>query len=339
MNNNYYQNNGYGSYGFNYGFDFQKYHASENSRKLKSIYSTVALGLCIFFAVMLFMQVVIISATLVLDPESDLLTEGWYNVFLSDVPIYGVAIWTLLFFFSKLEVQKIEKKKFGIGNSLAVFPIACFITIAGSIIGNLFHNILQIIFNVEVGDVLTETANSMSLPVQIIFFVIIAPLGEELIFRKLLLDRTAKYSEGAAILFSGLTFALFHGNITQMFYAFGVGLLLAYMYVKTGSYMRCVILHGGINAVFGVLVPQLSYYLESDNKTMEMVAKIAVASEWLFALIGLVVLIVFLSCKRFQVEKSKYSLSNSAVSSAFSNAPSIIFIVLTCLLTLMNYTA
>ncbi len=344
MNGNFYQNNGQMGYnnGYNniynngYPVNNKVLRSIRNSESLKKIYSTAALGLCIFFAVMLFSQIVIMSATMFVDMS--VANEGWFNLFLSDVPIYGIALWCLLFFFSKLKVQKIEKKKLGVGNSISFFFIACFMMIAGSIIGQLADAFLQSVFDVETNDALTETANSMSLPIQIIFFVIIAPIGEEFVFRKLLLDRTAKYGEGAAILFSGLTFSLFHGNIMQIFYAFGAGILLAYIYVKTGSYIRCVLLHGIINALFGVVAPAFFKYIDSGNQTMEAVATIAVCAEYLFALVGLILFIVYLCKKKIKIEKSEYTLSDSAVSCAFSNAPFIIFAVVTGLLVLMNYS-
>ncbi len=344
MNSNFFQNNGQIGYnnGYNnmynngYNVNNKVLRSVRNSESLKKIYSTAALGLCIFFAVMLFSQIVIMAVTMFVDES--VIKEGWYNLFLSDVPIYGIALWCLLFFFSKLKVQKIEKKKMGFGDSISFFFIACFMMLAGSVIGQLADKFFQGVFNVETNDVLTETANSMSLPVQIIFFVIIAPFGEELIFRKLLLDRTAKYGEGAAIFFSGLTFSLFHGNVMQIFYAFAVGLILAYIYVKTGSYVRCALLHGILNAFFGVIAPNLFKYIDSGNKTMEAVAAIAVLAEYLFAFVGIILFIVYLSKKKIKIEKSEYILSDSSLSCAFSNAPFIVFAVVTCLLMIMNYT-
>ena len=44
-----------------------------------------------------------------------------------------------------------------------------------------------------------------------------------LLFRRLLVDRMVKYGEATAVLFSGLMFALFHGNLNQFVYAFTLG--------------------------------------------------------------------------------------------------------------------
>ena len=51
------------------------------------------------------------------------------------------------------------------------------------------------------------------------FSVVLAPVMEELIFRKVLIDRTIVYGDKAAVVLSGLLFGVFHGNFHQFFYA------------------------------------------------------------------------------------------------------------------------
>ena len=70
---------------------------------------------------------------------------------------------------------------------------------------------------------------SSGLPTGIMMTVIIAPILEELIFRKLMLDRIRNYGEKTAIVFSALCFGLFHENLTQFLYAFIIGLFLGYV--------------------------------------------------------------------------------------------------------------
>ncbi len=303
----------------------------ENSDNLHKSYTMVGLGLCVFFALMFISQLIMSFATMLFSPL--LLEEGWVLLYLTDIPIYGVALWAFLFFISKVKAQKIEKKPFGIMNSISVFFIACFFMMTGAVIGNIIDMVLQGILGLELEDSLNATANTMSLPIQVLFFVIIAPFGEEFVFRKLILDRIAPYGEGAAILYSGLTFALFHGNFNQLFYAFAVGILLAYIYVKTGSYLRCVLLHGIVNAIFGVIAPLL-FELCGDNTILQTVVSLG---EWALCFIGIVVFIVFLACRKVKIEKSQYSLAKSALSCAFSNPTFIIYAVILGLTVLSNY--
>ena len=85
------------------------------------------------------------------------------------------------------------------------------------------------------------------LPVAIMIPVVIGPILEELIFRKLMLDRTRAYGEKTAIIFSAICFGLFHGNLTQFLYAGCVGLFLGYVYCKTGKVLYTMILHALLN--------------------------------------------------------------------------------------------
>lgn len=84
---------------------------------------------------------------------------------------------------------------------------------------------------------------------RIIFFfvVILAPVMEETIFRKILIDKSVRYGERNAVLLSALVFALFHMNLFQFFYAFGIGIVLAYIYVRTRKIRYSMLLHMLIN--------------------------------------------------------------------------------------------
>lgn len=87
---------------------------------------------------------------------------------------------------------------------------------------------------------------------------VIAPLAEEIMFRKLLLDRLRPYGEGFAMGASALCFGLFHGNLNQYLYAFVIGLVLAYVVLKTGRLWQTVLLHALLNLTSVGLVPLLA---------------------------------------------------------------------------------
>ena len=80
-----------------------------------------------------------------------------------------------------------------------------------------------------------------------------APIFEEWIFRKEIIDRTRKYGEKTAIVVSALCFGLFHGNVRQFFYAFGLGLILGYMYVRTSKLWYSMLMHALVNLNGGVI--------------------------------------------------------------------------------------
>lgn len=77
-----------------------------------------------------------------------------------------------------------------------------------------------------------------------------APLLEELLFRKLMLEGLEKnYGARKAILWSAVLFALFHLNPWQGIGAFFIGLLLGWLYLKTRDIWICIFVHFFINTL------------------------------------------------------------------------------------------
>lgn len=76
---------------------------------------------------------------------------------------------------------------------------------------------------------------------------IIAPIAEEYVFRgailRVLCDITGKHRQWVAIVLSAALFATVHGNMAQGIRAFLCGLLLGWMYVRTGSIVPGVVYH------------------------------------------------------------------------------------------------
>ncbi|MCD7883410.1 MAG: CPBP family glutamic-type intramembrane protease [Lachnospiraceae bacterium] len=132
--------------------------------------------------------------------------------------------------------------------------IAIFLMYAGNIIGNLVTAALSALTGTSAEAAITTYALADSLVLKILFLVILAPLIEEYVFRRQLIDRMSCYGERLAVVTSALMFGLFHGNLSQFFYAFALGLLFGYIYLKTGKLRYSAGLHMGINFL-GSIVP------------------------------------------------------------------------------------
>ena len=99
----------------------------------------------------------------------------------------------------------------------------------------------------------SEMALASPLWMTLLFSVVLAPLFEELFYRRMLLDRLCRYGTLPAVLSGGLLFGLIHGNLTQLIPATAVGMLLSYVYLSTGRLRYAVLLHAAVNLVGGVL--------------------------------------------------------------------------------------
>lgn len=77
-----------------------------------------------------------------------------------------------------------------------------------------------------------------------LFYVcLIGPIFEEVLFRGVILRTLNRYNRFFAIFASALIFGLFHLYLEQGAHAFVLGLVLAYVSLKTDSLMTCILLH------------------------------------------------------------------------------------------------
>lgn len=154
--------------------------------------------------------------------------------------------------------MKLAQNKLSAGRLLKIFLMVY----AAGIISNVFGLITTLVFSIfkkfilpfsfpnsgfdfDLLDILTGINPLLSL----IFVVILAPVFEELLFRKFLIDRIYGYGELPAILLSGLMFGLYHGNFQQFVYATTLGMIFAYVYLRTGRIGYTMILHALVNSI------------------------------------------------------------------------------------------
>lgn len=97
------------------------------------------------------------------------------------------------------------------------------------------------------GNLLENVANQAPMGLYLVIVGLIAPVMEELIFRKLLLDRLRPFGDRWAILISGVAFGLFHMNLYQFFYATVLGFIFGGIALKTGKIWHTMVLHAIVN--------------------------------------------------------------------------------------------
>lgn len=102
-----------------------------------------------------------------------------------------------------------------------------------------------------------EQIGTYPILLNILLGCVIAPVAEEVMFRKLLVNRLRPYGDRFALLTSALCFGLFHGNLNQLFYAFVIGLVLGYIALRTGRIWQNILLHAMINFISVGLIPLL----------------------------------------------------------------------------------
>lgn len=119
---------------------------------------------------------------------------------------------------------------------------------------NLAMNYLHIFQSSDAYTKVSDIQYSVSLPVGIVVYGILTPVGEELVFRGVLYNRLKKYtSPFAAIIVSALIFGLYHGNLVQLVYAAVMGMCMAVLYESYERLAAPLLFHCGANCFVYVI--------------------------------------------------------------------------------------
>ncbi len=221
------------------------------SKDFSRIGFAFALFTAVTFAVSLIIQMVIHSL------NSEFYSSVLFRNLVTPVSLYLFALPILMILLSKCEAKAPEKKRMGFWKFILFVIVAFGFMYIGSFIGNAVMEVLSSLLGYDYGNSLESLIDTKNIWLTAIFTVIIAPIGEEFVFRKLLIDRTQKYGPFISIGLSGLMFGLMHGNFYQFFYAFALGLLLGYVYLSTGKLYLSILIHAVVNFVGSVIAPLL----------------------------------------------------------------------------------
>lgn len=171
----------------------------------------------------------------------------------SMIPLYVFGYPIAFLIMRKKDARPIEKHKMSPGQFILVFMMAYGLMIVGNIIGLVLTMVIGIIRGEPVDNALVSVLSEGNVWISAIYTVILAPVFEEILFRKLICDRIAQYGQRTAILISGLIFGLFHMNFNQFFYAAFLGGFFAFIYIRTGSLKYTIALHMIVNFLGGVV--------------------------------------------------------------------------------------
>ncbi|HIQ61331.1 MAG TPA: CPBP family intramembrane metalloprotease [Candidatus Enterenecus faecium] len=241
----------------------------------------------------------------------DLLNNPWFLWAASSLPMYVVGVPIFLLIIRPLPIHSQSQNKLPVSRFLVLLLICFPVTYLGNLIGTL----LSAVLSGGTAQNGIETYLTDGGPLALFTTIIVAPVVEEYVFRKQLLDRCGRYGEKTAMVFSALAFGLFHMNFYQFFYAFGVGLILAYVYLRTRSLRYPVLIHMIINFL-GSAVPlfMMSYGLEVY----------LLAADLGLAVAGLVAAIVYR--KRFSLSPAPCELPREGrAKTVYGNAGFLLF--------------
>ena len=308
-----------------YQFSPQKQYDEQYGREAKRIINYAGLALFIMAIAMIGSQTVLDTLAYFFMPE--IIESDWYIWALTAITIIGIG-----FPFYYLFMRKIPDSPRGgiVKLKPARFITLFFICISAMYITNIFSTILTYIIAMLKGE--TELVNpaaeailNSNIYLSLIYAALVAPVIEELIFRKILLDKLRRFGDIPAILMTGIAFGLFHMNLSQFFYAAVLGFIFAYITIKTNTVKYAILLHMMVNFISTAISTFIS-----DNNAIGA----ALINIWVFGSIAAGIIFFIMNFKKIKFNRSDFPVRTSHY---FLNAGVILY-TLVCLIMIAAVT-
>lgn len=210
-----------------------------------------------------------------------------------------------------------------------LIPICVMVCIVGSIFTGYLSTFVDALFNIEFTqpDDVADYNTVSGILVSFFSTAIVPAFIEEFAIRGVVLQSLRRYGDKFAVIMSSFVFALMHGNMIQIPFAFIAGLGLGYAAVKTGSIWTGIIIHF-INNSMAVVSMISMERLSDQGSTFFSMALYAVVF-----LIGFICLAAY--CKKNNAflrglsnANSVYVKDSEKVKYFICNIPMIIAIIL-----------
>lgn len=295
----------------------------EDRRRLRKTFSRLGLAYAVFLILSVVLQMIVAVGFTVLSmlgigsaPE-----QSWM-ILLAMLPMYFVCAPIAWLIVKDMPAPcRPEKQKFSAKKLAVCFVICISVMYIGNMIGIILMGAVNSIQGKPFMNPINEIVQSLDLWMVFLLMVVFAPIVEELLCRKLLIDRTRQFGDRTAILLSGLIFGLMHGNFYQFFYAFGLGIIFAWIYTNTGRIGYTIAFHAVINFMGSIVALKVA---ENDY----------IASIYGFFLLAMVILgIIFMIRCRKQVtlaEGPEELPPKGRFSVIFLNAGMLLFFLASC---------
>lgn len=243
---------------------FEKYVIRQTGEQLapwsslnKTLY--VLLPLLIYYLVSDVTEIAawgMINGILRLVPESTLDMAYLYNETIKALVYAVTSIVSILCLktMAKNEITYVSENEKTLNLNLAKYAALILLGISASFFFNIIANVTGFVKLSEGYDTVYENQMGVKFVFGILIYGLISPIVEETLFRGILYNRMKRlFSVRIAMLASSLIFGLFHMNLVQGLYGFIMGLIIVWVYEKSGNFITAVIIHTAANvAVYAV---------------------------------------------------------------------------------------
>ena len=285
----------------------------------KKVFSRLGVSLFIITILVNVVQSIMGKAINKFMPE--FMESSWYLYSMIIVSFYFVGAPAFYLLVKKLPTRETKEKKDYKWYEFICILIMCF---ASMYIFNIIGIIINLIIGLVTGGTSVNPLNTMIGGLDLLPTVLVAgiasPIVEEIVFRKVLLERLRAYGDVIAILVSGLCFGFYHGNIAQFLYASALGFIFAYVVIRTGKLRYSILLHICINLLGTAILPQVVQMGTVATMIMGMVVLGLI-------MVGVILFVLAIVLKKLKFEKSEISLEHP-FKTVWFNAGMILFVVI-----------
>ncbi len=179
--------------------------------------------------------------------QEELQNSGWSSIF---GVIIGIVFLAMLFYKYHPEKAIFRREKRMKGTDFLLY--LC-VFMGGQFVFSILAVIMETILNTFgltlFGAVESASAGSTTISM-FLYSALVAPIGEEIVYRGFVLRYLQRYGRWFAIFVSAVLFGVMHGNLIQGVFAFFLGIVLGYVAVEY-SIKWSICLHFINNCLFG----------------------------------------------------------------------------------------
>ena len=178
----------------------------------RKTFSRIGLALCAILVIATVLQLFWFGVPTIIWGENNWAASSSWGMWIGTfAPLYLIAIPVGLLVLRKLPAQAPEKSKLGLDRFLMFLPICFCLMHGGNLIGNVLSSLLS---GGNAENAILDYAMDTN-PLKVLVMVVLAPLLEEYVCRKQIIDRTRQYGEKTAVVLSAVVFGLlnFMGSV------------------------------------------------------------------------------------------------------------------------------
>lgn len=287
----------------------------------KKVFARIGLAILVCMIVVNIIQSVYFIVLTLIDPS--LLQQPWVNYLSIAISFYFIGFPIFYAMVKKLpDGEKKEVKSLSIGKMISLFFMSYAMVYIINILTSLLIMLVGVLKGSDVVNPIVDVVGSSTWIWSLIFVGILSPIVEEMMFRGLMLNKIRAYGDKVAIITTALLFGLFHANFSQFFYAVALGIIFAYITLKTGTIKYSIALHIVVNIIGSVIMPAIVG--DGSNLTLVGIASIILI---VVSVIGVVLL--FKNKKNISLSNGEITLDKGSVfKTIWINAGMILYTII-----------